>query len=221
MGKSQEIIKKDVIDQIYWDARVDASNVVVEVEDGTVTLSGSVPNYDAREAAENDAWSIEGVKWVDNQIKVKFPRTRKIPSDSEIKTSAETSLSLNGNIDSTTIDVSVNNGIVTLEGTVDAYWKKFATESGISGVNGVTSIENKLSIVPTKSIEDESIAEEIMSSLSRKYNVNEEEIDVKVVNGEATLSGTVDSWKAYNEAMDAARYTLGVKDVNDDLVIKI
>ena len=77
MKTKDEQIKKAVVDMLYWDNRVDASNIDVEVTDGAVTLRGTVPSYTIKEAALFDAWKVIGVKKVDNNCYVKFPSTAK------------------------------------------------------------------------------------------------------------------------------------------------
>ena len=57
MVQTSEEIKKDVVDQLYWDNRIDASSVTVEVDGGRVKLKGTAPTYTAKEAARMDAWS--------------------------------------------------------------------------------------------------------------------------------------------------------------------
>jgi osmotically-inducible protein OsmY len=217
---SKEKIKKDIVDQIFWDSRVDASKIQVKVKDGEVVLKGEVPNYNAKSSASRDAWSIEGVRAVRNEIEVKYPVSIEIPTDDEIATNIRTSLTLNRSIDSTDIEITVAGGIVTLEGAVDAYWKKSKVEELASGVAGVIDIVNKLAIVPTENFLDKDIAEDIMGSISRNFKVNAEKVDVKVQNGEVTLSGTVADWSAYRAVMDAAEFTAGVTDITDNLVIE-
>ena len=39
MALSKEEIKKNIVDQLFWDARVDASSITVEFTDGTVKLA--------------------------------------------------------------------------------------------------------------------------------------------------------------------------------------
>ena len=58
MKSKDEQIKKAVVDMLYWDSRVDASDIHVEVTDGEVTLRGTVPSYATKEAALFDAWKI-------------------------------------------------------------------------------------------------------------------------------------------------------------------
>ena len=59
-----------------------------------------------------------------------------------------------------------------------------------------------------------------MGSISRNFNVDEENIDVIVKDGEVTLSGSVSDWNAYRAVLDAAEFTPGVKDVKDHLIIE-
>jgi hyperosmotically inducible protein len=67
MIRTDEAIKRDLIDELYWDYRVDAFNVKAEVSDGRVELTGSVPSYSARHAAVTAAWGIDGVREVINR----------------------------------------------------------------------------------------------------------------------------------------------------------
>ncbi|MFO7796270.1 MAG: BON domain-containing protein [Promethearchaeati archaeon] len=220
MSISEEKIKKDIVDQLYWDSRVDASEVEVEVDRSKVKLKGKVPNYSAKGAASADAWAINGVQEVDNFIDVEYPPSVSVPTDEEIKADIETSYELNLSLDAKDIDVSVTAGIVTLEGSVDAYWKKSRAESIASGVSGVLDIINKLTIVPSENFIDKEIAEDIIGSISRNFNVNAEKVDVKVEKGKVTLSGSVADWTAYRGVMDAAEFTAGVVDIDDNLIIE-
>ncbi|MFO7783893.1 MAG: BON domain-containing protein [Thermodesulfobacteriota bacterium] len=68
MARTDERIKKDVVDELYWDDRVNASEVYVEVSNGTVTLRGEVPTYFSKTAAHDDALEILGVVSVRNQF---------------------------------------------------------------------------------------------------------------------------------------------------------
>ena len=43
MTPTDEDIKKDVVDELDWDSRIDASDIFVEVENGEVLLSGTAP----------------------------------------------------------------------------------------------------------------------------------------------------------------------------------
>jgi osmotically-inducible protein OsmY len=216
---ADEKIKKNVIEEISSDGRVDASEVKVSVENGKVKLTGTVPSYEGKQAASENVWAIEGVSSVKNELIVVYPPKVKLPKDSEIRSDVKKALSLNLNIDEEMINLSVKKGILTLEGSVDSFWKKELVESVSAGISGIVDIKNKLSIVPTKRIKDKNIAEDIISAIDRNYKVQVEDVDVKVKDGIVTLSGTLDNWYAYNAAIESAKFTSGVKDLNDNFKI--
>jgi osmotically-inducible protein OsmY len=63
-------IKRKIEDAFRRSAEVDASNVQVEADGGTVTLSGTVKSWAEREAAARAAWRAPGVMQVDNRLVV-------------------------------------------------------------------------------------------------------------------------------------------------------
>jgi osmotically-inducible protein OsmY len=219
MIRDKETIKKDIVDQLYWDHRVDASDVKVDIKDDKVTLWGTVPSYFARNAAFYDTYSITGVTKIENNITVKYPTIPELPSDQDIQAHIENLLLWNESIDSTNINVTVNTGIVTLTGSVDAYWKKLTAENVVGRARGVLDINNELAVVPTKNVVDKAIAKDIVNAIDRHYGLDPEEIDVRVSKGKVTLSGEVKSWLDYRSAMNIAEFTIGVKDVDDKLII--
>lgn len=217
MPRTDENIKRDVVDQLYWDNRVNAADIKVAVLDGIVTLSGFVNTSNARYSAASDAWMIEGVTNVNNDLQVIYETEMNLPTDMQIKSQAENTLLWNEDIDSTNIEVSVSEGIVTLTGTVDSLWKKWEAEQTVYRNFGVISVENHITIVPTTSIVDQDIAEDIESALERNFYVDAEDVSVKVDRGTVTLMGEVKSTIARTQAEDIAMYTAGVMDVKNEL----
>jgi len=220
MKSKDEQIKKAVVDILYWDSRVDASDIDVEVKDGIVILRGTVPSYAVKEAALFDTWKIPGVKKVNNNSFVRFPTTAKTLSDSNIETSIVKQLGWNDSTRNENIHVKVKKGEVVLEGHVDAYWKVFRAQQLASDVMGVVDIENKLTVVPTETVTDQVIATSIMNAIDRSYAVNTEGVDVKVKDGIVTVSGKLPTRAACEAALECAYNTHGVKDVKDRLHIE-
>ncbi len=214
-----EKIKKDVVEQLYWDSRVNASNVQVKVENGEVQLDGSVPTFNARLAARMDAWMVPGVKAVDNNLNVRFPETVPLPNDAEMADNIRNMLRWHPDIDDSHIEISVNAGLVTLRGNVATYWEKLIAPDSATNVNGVLDVKNELTVVPTENYVDQAIGDDIMAAYERNIYINPEDIDVKVMNGKVSLSGTVPDWIAYRAAMNVAELTAGVTDVTDNLRI--
>ena len=73
MRKPNNILEKDVSDELSWDPWVDDSQISVEADDGQVTLTGAVPTYADLLAATDDAWGVSGVASVDNELLVGPP----------------------------------------------------------------------------------------------------------------------------------------------------
>jgi osmotically-inducible protein OsmY len=140
MNSTDENIKKGIIDELYWDNRIDASQIKITVKNGIITLSGKVPTYNDLSSARVAARRINGVVDVIDEMIVSYATTPALPTDMEIKERVEDILAWDPVIDEAPILVSVKSGIVTLDGTVDAYWKKAAVENKISGIRGVLNI---------------------------------------------------------------------------------
>jgi osmotically-inducible protein OsmY len=218
---TDEEIKKDIVDELYWDDRVDAADVNVEVHDGRVVLSGTVPTYAARRAAEEDARAIlGGVGEIENRLTVKHPAWMPVPSDDEIESTIMNMLRWDAEINGSDVRAVSDAGWVTLKGTVPAYWQKLKAEDVALTVKGVRGVTNELAVVPSQKHEDKEIAEQIEAALERNVYVDPDRVDVKVNNGVVTLTGSVADRRAYRAARDAARFTPGVVDVINELTVE-
>jgi threonine aldolase len=80
------------------------------------------------------------------------------PDDRAIAGNIRNLIRLSSAIDETRISVAVAAGVVILEGTLDSFWKKARVEALTAEVAGVTSIHNKIAVVPSRNILDEVIA---------------------------------------------------------------
>ena len=220
MVLSDEEIKKRVVDDLYWDSSIDASKVEVTVDNGWVTLNGTVPSFSARARATDAACRILDVIEVDNNLMIEYPPEVSVPADADIKQNVLYNLAADPDMDTTDIRVSVSSGIVTLEGSVDAYWKKIEAEWIACRARGVIDIVNELTVVPTRSIADRAIADDVRAALERNTRVSIEDVTIEVVDGIVTLTGRVPNWSARRAAVNAAEFTGGVVDVIDHLAIR-
>lgn len=214
-----EETKKRIIDQLFWDNRVDASTINVEIVDGTVRLFGKVDSRLAHQAAEADAYAVPGVTRVDNLLSVITPREIKPLSPEEIHNAVRSIFSWNPDLADQDIVIEVDANVVRLEGAVDTYWKKKKAENLAGDVLGVAVVDNLLTVVPTHDLLDEIIAENIIDALDRNVDIDVDMIDIQVEKGEVTLSGTVPGWSAYRTAQNIAQFTPGVTDIRNDLAI--
>jgi osmotically-inducible protein OsmY len=219
MALSDEEIKKRIVDDLYWDSSIDASKVQVIVDKGKVTLSGTVSSYSARNRATDAAYRIGDVTWVENRLAVKYPPAVPVPTDDELQKMVLNYIAADPDMDRTDVRVSVKKGVVTLDGSVDEYWKRGEAERIVCRARGVCDIIDKLTVVPTQSISDKAIAAEVRAAIERNLHGATECMTIEVMNGVVTLSGSVPSWHSRSAAIYAAEFTRGVLDVIDDLEV--
>lgn len=210
-------IALDVEGQLMRDDRVNSFDIDFEVDQGYITLTGKVPSYLARQAAAEDAGSVEGVVDVDNRLVVIYPPGS--PEDEIMKLDIEGLIKINSDMRDSKIGVSVKDRWVTLEGTVDAPQKKTLAERLAEEPVEALGITNKIAIVTTKRPADEMIAKRIEDSLSDNVGANIDLVDVTVEDGEVVLSGTVGSEDMSNSIYNIALQTRGVKSVKNNLLV--
>jgi BON domain len=73
--RSDERLREEVCERLTADPDVDASELEVSVQNGEVTLQGTVPARDMKRAAEDCAEAISGVQQVHNRLRVEFNET--------------------------------------------------------------------------------------------------------------------------------------------------
>lgn len=148
--------------------------------------------------------------------------------DAWIDGKAETTLLLNGNLNSFSINTDVKNGIVTLTGSVESEVDKALAEELLVSLDGVKSVENKLTVLAdeensaadkSNALKDAKIATVVKTRLLFKSEVSGTAIDVDAKNGIVTLSGKVDSDAEKDLAIAIAKNTADVNKVVDKLTV--
>jgi osmotically-inducible protein OsmY len=218
--KTSEKIKKDIIDHLCWDVRVDSSAIEVKVLDDRVILEGDVPSYTMCLFAFEDARSVADDRRIVNTLNVKSTREGSAGGDVHIQDSIKYLFKWNSRVEKTDINVIVKDGFVTLEGNVDSYYRKFQAERLAGEVLGVKGINNLLIILPAHRTSDEIIAHDIEKALVRRRYGTDNSINIIVENGIVTLEGEVNDWDARDSIEVIVFHTYGVKDVNNKLHIK-
>jgi len=79
---------------------------------------------------------------------------------------------------------------------------------------------NKIAVVPRDRILGKTIAENVVSALDRSPELDLGDVDVRVEDGVVSLSGSVPTQSLYRSALDAARYTRGVIQIEDRIVVQ-
>lgn len=207
-----------VMNSLTWDSRVESADIKVDVENGNVILSGTVPSLTSRLYSEHNAYLIPGVIHVINKIDIRF--SEEAPADEEIRANLKNILFWDTSIDAARIDILSSSGIVTLKGTVNSIWNKTKAEEIASSISGVQKIINELAVVPTISHRDEDIANHIIWAFAQDKYIIASKVTVTVSNGNVTLAGSAPSWVAKHRAEQMANYIEGVTNVENKMTVQ-
>lgn len=213
--KTDTQIHHDVLGELKWDSRVDETEVGVEVDNGVVTLTGTVTSWAKRMAAQEAARRVIGVLDVANDIKVKVPGgfTR---TDTEIAQAVRSALEWDVFVPEDKIRSTVSDGLVTLDGTVERWSQRADAERAVRNLTGVKSVVNRITVTPAAPA-TEDVRKAIEQALERRAEREAKRIHVDVRDGIATLTGSVHSWAERKSVVAAARFTPGVRGVEDRL----
>jgi osmotically-inducible protein OsmY len=137
-------LEEAVITSLGLDPRIpDSSEIAVAVEDGIVTLRGTVESLRQRRAAANDASKIDGVYEVDDQLKVSLLDMRE---DDEIRGAALQTLMWDAEVPAESVDVKVSEGWATLKGNVSHQFESDAAFEDVARMQGVLGITNEIKV---------------------------------------------------------------------------
>jgi len=139
-------------------------------------------------------------------------------TDKDISLAIDRELIFDESVNSQLIDVTTNDGIVTLSGMVDNILEKERAVRIAETIKGVRSVINRLAVTAIN-IPDEQIQQNVQIALINDTATDSWEIDASVKNGIVTLKGKVDSWAEKKLAAQVAKGVKGVRDLKNDIKI--
>jgi osmotically-inducible protein OsmY len=221
---SDKDIQQAIKEAFIYDPRLSSFDINVSVENGVATLYGQVHNLRAKQVAEQDANNTVGVWLVRNHIKVRpgmGPHTRPKPDvDAELARKIRLALLRNPYTHQHEIGVTVNNRMVMLDGAVNSNLERAKAEEVVSAVKGVAAVTNNLRVMKTWTPRDDwEIKKNIEDELWWSPFVDEDEVNVTVADGTATLVGVVDTLRERRVATENA-YEGGAKHVRNELKVR-
>jgi osmotically-inducible protein OsmY len=213
--RSDNSLRDDVLLELKWDPKISsASDIAVAVKDGVVTLSGFVPSFWEKDAAEKAVKRVYGVRGIANDIEVKLFWQR---TDPEIARDAVHELESHVSIPADRIKVTVKDGWVTLEGTVDWEYQKSLAQSAMKKLKGVSGVTNKIQVTPKASAAE--VKSKIEEALRRSAELDARRITVEIEGSTVKLYGSVSSWAERDEAERAAWSAPGTTMVENHILV--
>lgn len=209
-------IRDDVQREMFYTPGLNAARIGVSVENGVVTLSGSVDTYEQKLAALRAAERIANVRAVACALEVRLPGPH-VTTDSGLAQTVANVLAWNSAVSPERIRVRVENGWITLEGTVDWQYQKDAAARVVAELTGVKGVDNLISVNP--SLDAEGVKEQIESALRRSPTIEDRNVLVEVNNDKVVLHGEVRSIAEREEAEKTAWSAPGVADVANHILI--
>lgn len=215
--KTDSQIQTDVLQELKWDPSVTHEHIGVAVNNAVVTITGTVPNYIEKWAAEKAVQRVNGVKAVVEKIEVKLPGSLVRDDESLAKTVLE-QFKWNVQVPDQLIKASVEKGYIELTGEVEWDYQRRAAEKCLRGLTGVKGVTNRITL-KAKPIQPEVVKQKIEEALKREVEREARKISVKVSGSKVILSGDVSSFKEMLSARGAAMSAPGVTSVENNLHI--
>ncbi|HVA45140.1 MAG TPA: BON domain-containing protein [Pirellulales bacterium] len=214
--KTDTQLRHDVLDELQFDPSVDANQIGVMAKEGVITLTGVVDTFGEKVAAERVAKRVYGVRAVANDIHVHVPGELE-RTDQEIAEAALHVLKWDAFVPQDRLTVTVRDGRIVLEGTVDSQYDKEAAGCAVRNLVGVKEVINSI-VVKTEASPSE-IKALIESAFRRSAELDARRITVEVHGGKVVLHGNVNSWAEEEKAAQAAWAAPGVSDVDNQITV--
>ncbi len=143
---------------LLWNRNTDGLDIDVDTDDGVVTLTGVVASDLKRQLVLQIAKNTNGVRKVEDRLRVSaeekqrieenspVAKTQRVVSDTWITAKVKTMLMFNKNADGADIEVSTQEGVVTLKGTVLSPEQRDRIVETVQDVVNVKGVRDRLRV---------------------------------------------------------------------------
>ena len=141
LSVSDDVIARKIIEALDRDLRIPSDDILAQVEDGVVTLTGEVSFHYQRRTAADAVSLVEGVRDLRNFITVRAAET-----DQDIGESIHKALVRRLGAGAGDVRISAIDGAVMLEGEAKSWGDESFIEETVWEAPGVTRVVNKLKV---------------------------------------------------------------------------
>jgi len=124
-----------------------------------------------------------------------FIKTDNMKSNADLQRDVQDAIKWEPLLSAAEIGVIAKEGVITLTGQVDSYWKKTEAEEAARSVAGVKAVVEKIEIKFANDSfkkDDNEIATEVLNAYQWNVEVPGDQVKVKVEKGWVTLEGELD-----------------------------
>jgi hyperosmotically inducible periplasmic protein len=198
--------------------------IQASVQNGTVTLTGSVDVVAEKISADQKVHHVKGVAAVNNEIQV---NAAEIPDEQlQAKLNKAVTYDLWGNvpIQFQSIGVQVSNGVATISGHAAGPVAAADAVAVVANTKGVRDVIDEIQVDPLSDFDNDIRVREFRAiygyPLLNQYAIDPAKpIRIQVANGHVTLYGTVDSEAQKDAAGIQANTVPGVFSVTNNLQV--
>lgn len=227
LDRSDADIVADVRRRILQSSSVRLRGLKITGDAGQVVVAGTVNSLPQREEATLLASEVRGVRGVRNEMEISFPNHR---PDAEVAKDIEAAMKRDVYLNTLPINIAVDDGVATLEGTVgNAYQRERATQEA-RRVENVIAVDNRLEVdwlrergvrdeMPRPSDEELKIA--VRAELAQDLRIDAADISVAAIEGHVSLRGSVGSFYEKQLATQSAMSVAGALWVSNLLAVRV
>ncbi|MCR9294454.1 MAG: BON domain-containing protein [bacterium] len=220
---SNDELKSAVEWAIARDAYIGNLSIQVAVRNGSVELTGVVPNLYHADLASEEVSQVPGVWSIDNRLVVEsqllLSMLPKTADDAELPQVIQQELAIDPSLDVSKINVAASDGEIRLSGTVASFQQRRSAARLARMVVGVSSVDNQLQVAAANR-SDGDIQAEAKFILESDSLLSTQPIEVQVDQGTVVLSGQVGDLASRIHAGRIVGRIRGVRSIANRIEVK-
>jgi osmotically-inducible protein OsmY len=210
-------LQQKVLDELSWEASINASDIRVNVQGDLVVLSGTVSSLADKANAERAALRVAGVGALVVELNVSLPELNQ-KSDVELARRIESVLHWSNHAALHKLTVKVEKGWVTLYGSVAWQFLRQVAYDSVRYLMGVRGVSNEITLQPAPGETD--ILHDIRAAFLRQSQIHTAGVTLDVQRDKVLIGGSVPSLPEHRLVVQTVWNTPGVSSIEDLLKVK-